>query len=776
MFHDNLPESDPTSSTADPASIHTMPDSDSLDLTSPAARHNASPFGQRNAPGSNPGDDPLHFGEIDDVLELVADGETGVLDGPRTPPSEIDSLRRELQETRAELNRVKSSAGEAPAWLGLSLLGGNPAKKLQGTELAIAEKTRELKQLKMQIASAREVAREMDAAKAKVTQLEETRATLQQNIAELQNAEATFADRAKKLERLKEEETTLRESIDRLQRWVQRLQSDVDGYEAVIPMESEKLATCRRERDAVAAEIESGRAALSALLGELEVLQSRRDAQTSEVEAAQRDLNALVELRDSERVAAEVLTLQVTDLRSELATLRQETAEAEAARDAFRDQGDRLCVALQEVEAKQAAETKKLDELTAQVIQRTKDRAEAEASAEEARAALREIQDREQAERENLAKLQSECAAREAQLAGLQADLAAVELKRDAVLAEVTALRDSVNDLEEMRQLGSKELDTLDGTLARRREELTGLQAEILSKEEDARRARELVAQEQGRLDELNAKLAQSEAECSLCASEIEELRFSREKLVEEIEDATEDRVRLTKQCAAREDELASQRASLAELQTSFARLQAVANTREQELQAAEARLKSVTAEQERTIQAHTAQLDEVIAKVDEANTALEAITERVASEQARYEAIEADREQLLEQIAERGREQSELEAGIAQHREFLRGLEAQYRDLEASFQLRMDDLQSARNKAEDDLAAKVALLTATAAKVDDLQAQKCDLSDALADYERILALRDRATERLRRSEDRERELYDRIATLEKKAMSLRRA
>jgi len=203
----------------------------------------------RNSPPAGASDDPLHFGEMDDVLELVADGETGILDDRRASledfqnvETEVDSLRRELQTARAELSRLRQAGMEGAGWFGLNLLGGNPSRRLEGMEAAIAVKANELKQLKAQIASARDVARETEAAKAKVTQLEETRASLQRQVEELQNAEASFADRARKLERFKEEESKLRDSIDRLKGWVERLQKDVDGYEAVLPVEAEKLS------------------------------------------------------------------------------------------------------------------------------------------------------------------------------------------------------------------------------------------------------------------------------------------------------------------------------------------------------------------------------------------------------------------------------------------------------------------------------------------------------------------------------------------------------
>jgi len=97
-----------------------------------------------------------------------------------------------------------------------------------------------------------------------------------------------------------------------------------------------------------------------------------------------------------------------------------------------------------------------------------------------------------------------------------------------------------------------------------------------------------------------------------------------------------------------------------------------------------------------------------------------------------------------------------------------LSGLEHQFKDLETSYQLRMEELQATRNKAEDELAVKITALDEAAARVDQLESAKRELAEVSADYEKTLTLKERADERLRRSEDRERELYDRIVALER--------
>jgi chromosome segregation protein len=335
--------------------------------------------------------------------------------------------------------------------------------------------------------------------------------------------------------------------------------------------------------------------------------------------------------------------------------------------------------------------------------------------------------------------------------------------------------------------MGQDELEALDLSLARSREDLTILQAETDRHEKEERLAREKAAGERQRLEELESAVAERETKLSRHAVELEAIQVRRQKLAEEIEEAAGERERLGKQCAIRGEELAAQRESLAELQSRFGCLQSMAATRQQELKEAEVRLNDLKIEHEEVIQTHRAQLEKLLGKVSEANTALEVIGDRVASEEARGEALEEERrvelaalesvrDGLQEEIAERHRELSDLEAGVSQYREFLGELEERYRELETSFQSRMDELQSARVKAEDDLATKLSLVNETSAKLDFLLAQKRDLSEAMADCERVVALKDRAAERLRHFEDRERDLHERITRLEKKSMSLSRS
>ncbi|RFC49294.1 MAG: Chromosome segregation ATPase/Chromosome segregation ATPase [Verrucomicrobia bacterium] len=773
MFHKALPEPDADDAPAELASLSDAPIlSGRSGPIDPAGRNGGSVMRDRAAGGAGSGEDPLHFGEIDGVLELVADGPTGVLDGPRTPPDaavEMASLRRELEETRAELNQVRASAGEAPAWLGMTLLGMNPVRRLTALDSAISEKSRELKQLRLEVSSARDVARRMNSSKAEIGRLEGIRVGLQERIAELEDAERSFGERARKLARLKEEEQTLRESVDKLQGWMRRLQNDVDGYEAVIPMELEKLATCRRERDGVVSQLESERVALAELRGELQSLSSCREAEAVETEAVRSQLDQLRETLGAERSGFEDLTREVNELRSVVATLQQEKNEAESRRNAYRDQGDRLCAAAQEVEAKCLIETRKLEELTGQVSRFVKEHGEAQSGVEQARAELGDLSARVKVESEKLAALEG------------------VVRERERTVADLAALRGAVEELDEMRRMGQDEVEALDLSLARSRESLTALQAETDRHEKQERQAREKAAGERQRLEELESAVAERETKLSRHAVELEAMQARREKLTEEIEEAAGERERLGKQCAIREEELAAQRDSLAALQSRFGSLQSMAATRQRELKEAEGRLNDLKTGHEEVIQTHRSQLEKLLGKVSEANTALEVIGDRIAFEEARGEAFEGERrvelaalesvrDGLQEEIAERHRELSDLEAGVSQYREFLGGLEERYRELEASFQSRMDELQSARVKAEDDLATKLCLVNETSAKLDFLLAQKRDLGEAMADCERVVALKERAAERLRHFEDRERDLHERITRLEKKSMSLSRS
>jgi len=396
---------------------------------------------------------------------------------------------------------------------------------------------------------------------------------------------------------------------------------------------------------AVSAQLESAQAGLSSLLNELESLQKRRDEEAAAAEVARVELEELTNLCNSERGMSEALSQEVAQWRETLENLQEDTKAAELNRDSLRDQGDRLCVALKEVEDKQAAELIQLEQLTGQVISRKKEFSEADALAKQVLAELQSLQDQQAAERAQLAELKGRTETERQTLAGMHEYLEEAKTGRDQLREEAAHLRHQIDELGEMRALGSKELEALDATLVLRKDEVAAIEADLRRLDEARQAATAANEAEQTRLDQVQADLENREAELRLRTSESEEMERAQEKLAGEIEDATTDRDRLTKQCVAREAELASQRASLAEGMGNLVRLQTLVDTRERELRKLEARLNFQTAEHDASMQRHQEELDAVLEKVEEANTTLEAVTERIATEEANAQAFRAARE-----------------------------------------------------------------------------------------------------------------------------------
>jgi chromosome segregation ATPase len=731
--------------------------------------------------GEDPGADPLHFGEIDDELELVAEGETGILDGPRAsgPVPELDALRKELEESRAELIRLKTGGSDGridvPGWLGLGLLAGNPSRRLQGTEAALFEKSRELKDLKRQIAEARTSIRELEAAAAEVERLTESRDHLQTQIDELQDFERSFADRAKRLERAREEESKLRDSIDRLQDWLLHLQKDRDSYEAILPVEREKLAQCREELGIASVEVDSAKDILQSLRSEISALQTQKDALTADHDRANTELEELTTLCRAEREHSTMLAHDVAGLESRLAEVQIEISSAEVSRDTLRAQGDRLCVALQEIEAQQSKERAKLEELTTQAFVQEKELTDAKSLAADANLRLEALVQKETEQLALLTELEAQTAGERVTLGYVQEATDRAKSERDMAREETARLRSQLEELAEMRDLGTKELESLDESLTSRRQDLGTLESEIEAAEvsrterlAEAEAAREELAQVESTLqvrrDDLNR-----------CVTELDARTLDHEQLCTDIAEASADKARLTKQCAARDEELAAKHETLEVVMANLVRLQGLVDAREAELTGLEARIKALHVEQDNTVRLHREELETVLNKVDQGHAALEALSERAAVQEAEVARLDSSAADLREQITSRINERDSLEAGITQKREFLGSLEQRFSELETSFQLRMEELQATRNRTEDDLAAKIASLDAAAGRLSELDSAKRDLAEVSADYDRILTLRDRAEERLRRNEERERELHERITALDQRAAELRR-
>jgi chromosome segregation ATPase len=640
----------------------------------------------------------------------------------------------------------------------------------------LEEKQRELKDLKRQIADARAEVHVLKSLIIEVQSLDGTRAALHEQVRELQDCERSFADRAKRLERLKDDESEVRASIDRLQQWLQKLQQDKDGYEAMLPVEEQKLAICRQDLADTCLEIETAHAKLNGLQAGVEALQQQKADATAEFETARADLTELTNRCADQQERSSNLAQDISAMEGRLSTLETEIASAELERDSLRDQGDRLSVALQGIRTEQTAELAKLDELSAQTTARTKECAAATALAAEATATLEALRTQEAEQRSVLAELDAEASAERATLADLREEQSIVSGERDQAREEVLTLNSQLTELAEMRQLGTKDLEALDATLASRRTSLLDTEEQIRQTEQ-LRDERQLEAEEaKANLIEVEEELLAMQSDRDRCGAELESLRTQREQLLTEIEEATSDKERLTMQCSARDEELAAKHASLESIMGNLVGLQSLVSTREGELSELESRIKTRQAGDEARLRQHREELDTVLGKVAEATSALEAVTERVAHQEAEIAHLDTTAADLRDQVASRIRERDRLEAGITQKREFLGSLEQQFPELETSFQRRMGELQVVRDRTEEELAAKITSLDAATNRLTELDAAKRDLGDVTADYNRTLALRTRAAERLRQTEDREQQLHERIIDLERRASDLRKS